>query len=208
MKCWPVIFYMTSHDNVYSFDFNIHLQDVFHIIRYLQQCKDRASDVDCFVWLIHRRAFRKLSWRVMRFDTQFKESPFHLLKSNIGLLLDSMSETSFSIQLPPSLHRQVEVYVCATSKEEARGQSKVTYQYWLGRENVAEWIEFLQTIWQQLQSSLLEETNGVWKIPMEPPDNEDTTFIVLAIAIFSGLRHVIRHLFQPLEAVFIALGML
>ena len=57
------------------------MQDVFEILSYLSSLPDnrRASEATTFALFIHRRAFRKIGWRIEEFFTHWGESPFAIL---------------------------------------------------------------------------------------------------------------------------------
>ena len=139
---------------------------------------------------MHRRCFRKLSWRLWDFVYCWKKSPFDILNSLVPDLKSVPQElqSEFEIILPLYLHGLCPMYKAAS---EPGGDTKqaVTYKYQVNSNNVRSWIEYFQSLLQVLLNALLRDVSAAL-------NHADTLAIVDIIQMMEAFKPIIAHLFS------------
>jgi hypothetical protein len=172
-----------------NYQFATHLQDIFDIISHLQS-DNFASKQQEFLYFLHRRGFRKLSWRLWKFLTHWGKSPFEILAANVDAL--KAAEPDLHLTIPISLSKTSHNLILAHQGNEEiplTDDSPITSNYTLDAENVASWVLFFQKAVTLLKKQLPRKSE-------EPPDNSATVHIVVMIQLLQAFKPMIAYLFS------------
>ena len=181
--------------------FDAHIQDIFDIISYLKS-SSKKSDLSPFVFLVHRRSFRKLGFWVKVFSTRWGDgTPFKVAQSCLDAIKGHLSiwKGSFVIQLDELQYTLVSSFVGEDSILDP-GQRK--YQYAVNASNVENWLHLFDFIWRKLQATLMETIpsedtphGADLRVIAAPPDKSCTQRITFFVASLRSLLPIMKYLF-------------
>ena len=190
-----------------NYNFARHLQDTLDILSFLRKENFTDHHLD-FLHFVHRRGFRKLSWRLWDFTTRWGKSPFDILEDGHQNLISGPDAVDFisTVSLPPLHHTLIKGYVdkgaALTELNLGDSYNAVKETYHITSQNLLHWIKFLQKTLSILMDALPRVTHSP---PSMPPARNITMYIVMQIQILQGLKDIIRHLLRK-EAILILLS--
>jgi len=176
-----------------------------HIIGYLSKGEAPPDTQLQLLWFIHRRGFRKLTWRWWHFFRRWGKSPFVILKDHIATLMDQQygpcddfdsitaSHTreflahksnpqyplfSLKEEVPIKTAKEVEV-------PEEKTKDILPTKFHVNPQNVRDWLSCLEGL-EELLMKLLPRSR------LDPPDETTTQKIVATLLILGDMRPVIK----------------
>ncbi|KAJ3791686.1 hypothetical protein GGU11DRAFT_751272 [Lentinula aff. detonsa] len=157
-----------------------HLRDVFQIFSSLKP-PSATESLEAFSFFIHRRAFRKLGWRIKEFLTHLNDSPFTVLKT-----VDFTRISAQQFAIPFTL---AEYDLLQLSKFPLGDERPVTLS--INSDNVKDWLDGFQQLFNFLQ--------GFFPCPREEPTyalptREAVLGGVGSIQLIMKLKPVLKHI--------------
>src|SRR5579875_2907776 len=169
-----------------DYELDEHLTHILQIFLHLQR-NDFKEGQKNFLLFIHRRAFRKLNFRVRDFLTRWGKSPFNILLSVMsGIERDLTLSRTFEVTLPGLGHSLICMKVLKASESKSEDSKATAQSYPVDSHNVRNWVEFFQHVFDQLNKSLSSNC---------PPGPEETKLIVTIMQVLCGVKNIIKYIF-------------
>ncbi|KAJ3770525.1 hypothetical protein FB446DRAFT_743867 [Lentinula raphanica] len=169
-----------------------HIRDVFQILTYIGSHSWQDTNLT-FALLIHRRAFRKLGWRIREFLTHWGKSPFLIIQDAIrNTTVKASSE--FTIDF---LSTDLEILnLCKfpffEDDLERTQSTQQSRDVRVDSENIKAWIDGFITLFDQLQSSFPSPK----KRPGPPPPVRQVIVGVFHIRCLRRLKSVVKFILE------------
>lgn len=178
-----------------------HLRDVFQILSHLSACSPIDPGFTQFDYFIHRRAFRKISWRIRELNLHWGRSPFQILYDQ-KLPFVKISP-NFTISLTEG-----EYALLKTQKFPffeplfPSGKGSVEVEVHVNIENIQNWLRSLAALFNQLRDAFpippkvnksdikAKKEDKLYSLPK----SEDVLYGVVCIQCILKLKHIIKYI--------------
>ena len=167
-----------------------HLRDIFQILSHLRSCHSNDPAFPDFKYLIHRRAFRKLGWRIQEFlGTNWGQSPFLVIKDAVQSA-EVVSSPEFLVSILPNELKilQFSRFPCF----EEPPDNGVTYNLRVESQNIRQWLDAFAEHFELLQ----EQFPPPDRAPGQIPTPDEVIVGVLYIQCIIKLKHVIKYILK------------
>ncbi|KAJ3992995.1 hypothetical protein F5050DRAFT_822498 [Lentinula boryana] len=164
-----------------------HLRDIFQILAHLRTCDVGDGAFTAFNHLIHRRAFRKLGWRIEEFLTAWGDSPFIVLQQVDFTTMETSHSVEMSLTSPQYglLARYFPIQALEHSGDIA---TRVPYQFRIDVHNVPQWLTGFQDLFVELRAMFPCPSRGA----MNVPSSEDVKAGVILIRLLVLIKPIIK----------------
>ncbi|KIK63411.1 hypothetical protein GYMLUDRAFT_241894 [Collybiopsis luxurians FD-317 M1] len=202
-----------------EFDLDVHVADVFHIIRYLQNVqKPDGNDYLQFQLLIHHRA--SPLFEIMKTYADELANGSMPMTDGFFRLPHSSLTRQFTVVLDQSQYLLLHDYAIDGEKL-SRGNTQKTsttdaifaYKYMVDSDNVRSWINLFSTLWQKLEMEFFVQPSETEQLAsaslcseltcnMHDPESvkwdssgpSRMRFICRIVGIFYALKPVLKHI--------------
>ncbi|KAJ3978306.1 hypothetical protein F5890DRAFT_1560609, partial [Lentinula detonsa] len=158
-----------------------HLRDIFQILAHLRTCNRHDPAFIAFMHLIHRRAFRKLGWRIEELLTAWGDSPFIVLKE-VDFTKMKTSPT-VGISLLPSEYEVLAEYFPIQQMETSQDEMiRVQYLFRIDVDNVLKWLDGFQAFFVELRTLFPCPSRRAMNVPS--PDNVEVAVAFIRLLVF------------------------
>ncbi|KAJ3781146.1 hypothetical protein GGU10DRAFT_120992 [Lentinula aff. detonsa] len=141
-----------------------HLRDIFQILAHLRTCDVGDGAFTAFNHLIHRRAFRKLGWRIEEFLTAWGDSPFIVLQQVDFMTMETSHSVEMSLTSPE--YRLLARYFPIQALERSGDiMTRVPYQFRIDVHNVPKWLTGFQDLFVRLRAMFPCPSRGAMNVP-------------------------------------------
>ena len=167
-----------------------HLRDIFQILSHLRSCHSNDPAFPDFKYLIHRRAFRKLGWRIQEFlGTNWGQSPFLVIKDAVQSA-EVVSSPEFLVSILPN-----ELKILRFSRFpcfEEPPDDGVTYKVRVESQNIGKWLDAFARHFDKLKKQFPPPDRA----PSQIPTPRRVKIGVLYIRCFMKLKSVIKYILK------------
>ncbi|KAJ3798782.1 hypothetical protein GGU11DRAFT_807995 [Lentinula aff. detonsa] len=164
-----------------------HLRDIFQILAHLRTCNRHDPAFIAFTHLIHRRAFRKLGWRIEELLTAWGDSPFIVLKE-VDFTKMKTSPT-VGISLLPSEYQLLAQYFPIQQVETSQDRMiRVQYLFRIDVDNVLKWLDGFKAFFVQLRTLFPCPSQRA----MNVPSSDDVRVAVVFIRLLVFIKPIIK----------------
>lgn len=159
---------------------------------------------------IHRRAFSKIGWRVMNFNSLWTYSPFSCLAENISdIVIPHNQVTEFKFGINPAQGELFHQYGIIPKIQ--FGTIDVLPTYIVSSATVENWLRLFEGVFGSLRDHLLHQEpaqnyrrRAKYQVRNDVPDATRTALICVYMSILHDARPVLQHILTYASDVLLA----